>query len=288
MRRRVSNRRQRLSTLRVTLIDVGWGDSLFLESHDGSTGKDHYALIDSNDTSTFRSSYIFVKRFFEKKNITLPSSSHTFEWVLLTHAHADHGQGLKKILRDFGTKCFWYSTSASEPDFFADLLRFADQSDKVGQYDSVDTSKILPRFGRASMQPLWPNPGQVSKNENDNSVVLVITLGQVSFVLTGDAEADGVWTQIAGKIPRNTGFFKVPHHGSENGTFTSSGATPWLPRIRRSATVGISSHVRPFSHPDPKVVTALAAHKPVYRTDQHYHVTFETNGSTVEVSYSHI
>ena len=137
------------------------------------------------------------------------------------------------------------------------------------------------------MQPLWPNPGQVSQNENDNSVVLAITLGQVCFVLTGDAEADGVWTQIAGQIPSNTGFFKIPHHGSSNGTFTASGTTPWLTYVPQSATVGISSHVRPFNHPDPKVVTALAAHKPIYRTDEHYHVTFETDGSAVKVSYSH-
>lgn len=277
-----------MSSLRATLIDVGWGDSLLLESHDDSTNKDHYALIDSNDTSTFRSSHIFLKRFFEKKNIALPSSFYTFEWVLLTHAHADHGQGLKKILRDFGTKRFWYSTPANQPAFFADLLRFAARSNKVGQYDSVDTSKVLPGFGPASIQPFWPNPGQVSQNENDNSVVLVVTLGRISFVLTGDAEADGVWMQIAGQIPANTGFFKVPHHGSWNGTFTASGATPWLPHIPRLATVGISSHVRPFNHPDPKVVSVLAAHKPIYRTDEHYHVTFETDGTAVQVSYSHI
>ncbi len=66
-----------------------------------------------------------------------------------------------------------------------------------------------------------PLPGVTSNNENDNSVVLAITLGQVVFVLTGDAEADGVWTHIASQIPANTRFFKVPHHGSANGIFTS-------------------------------------------------------------------
>ncbi len=91
-----------MSTLRVTLIDVGWGDSLLLESED-ATGA-HYALIESNDTSTLRSSYIFLKRFFEKKAIAFPSPSSIFEWVLLTHRHADHGQGLKKVIRDFGTE----------------------------------------------------------------------------------------------------------------------------------------------------------------------------------------
>jgi competence protein ComEC len=212
-----------MSSLRVTLIDVGWGDSLLLESED-VTGA-HYALIDSNDTSTLRSSYIFLKRFFEKRAIAFPSPSSIFEWVLLTHRHADHGQGLKKVIRDFGTDRFWYSNSPNQPTFFADLLRYATKSPRVGQYDVVDTSKILPSFGAASMQALWPLPGVTSNNENDNSVVLAITLGQVVFVLTGDAEADGVWTHIASQIPANTRFFKVPHHGSANGTFTGAGTT---------------------------------------------------------------
>lgn len=276
-----------MTSLRVTVIDVGWGDSLLLQSDDGSGSGPHYALIDSNDTSTLRSSYIYVKRFFEKNKVTVPSSSLLFEWVLLTHAHADHGQGLKKIVRDFGTKRFWYSASANQPAFLADLLRYATRSSRVGQYDLVDTSKILPNFGAAAMTALWPNPGQVSQNENDNSVVLQITLGQVSFVLTGDAEADGVWSYMATQIPANTGFFKVPHHGSTNGTFTKTGTTPWLSNISSATKVAISSHVRPFNHPDPAVVSALAIHTP-YRTDQHYHVTIETDGNKVDVSYSHV
>lgn len=56
-----------MASLRVTVIDVGWGDSLLLEA-DNSSGP-YYALIDSNDTSTLRSSYIYVKRFFEKRKL---------------------------------------------------------------------------------------------------------------------------------------------------------------------------------------------------------------------------
>jgi len=276
-----------MTSLRATVIDVGWGDSLLLESDDGSGSRPYYALIDSNDTSTLRSSYIYVKRFLEKKKVTVSSSQRLFEWVLLTHAHADHGQGLKKILKEFGTKRLWYSASANQPAFLADLLRYALRSNRVGQYDLVDTSKTLPNFGPATMTALWPNPGRVSQNENDNSVVLLITLGQVSFVLTGDAEADGVWNHIASQIPSNTGFFKVPHHGSTNGTFTKTGTTPWLSTISGATKVAISSHIRPFNHPDPSVISALATFSH-YRTDQHYHVTIETDGSKVDVSYSHV
>jgi hypothetical protein len=55
-----------MRSLNVTLIDVGWGDSILLESID-SNDNSYYALIDSNDSTNFRSSYIFLKKYLVKK-----------------------------------------------------------------------------------------------------------------------------------------------------------------------------------------------------------------------------
>ena len=271
--------------LRLTIIDVGMGDSILLESISGR-GTSHYALIDSNDSTYLRSSYIFLKRFFEKKKETVPSNSPLLDWVLMTHAHADHGAGLQRILEDFGATYFWHSASPKYPVLLAKLLKYAKRSNKVANYEAIDTSAVLPNFGRATIEVLWPEPGVLDKNENNNSVVLAITYGQVTFLLTGDAEADVVWTKISSKIPKTTRFFKVPHHGANNGTFTSSGTTPWLAVLPKDSFLGISSHVLPYSHPDDSVVNALKG-KLVYRTDVHYHICVETDGVNVVVSYSH-
>jgi competence protein ComEC len=272
--------------LRLIMIDVGWGDSLFLESIDEG-GTSHYALIDCNDSTYSRSSYIFLKRFFERKRETVPASSAVFEWVLMTHAHADHGIGLQRILKDFGTKYFWHSESPKYPVLISKLLKYARRSNQVATSESLDTSAVLPSFGGASMEILWPEPGVLDQNENNNSVVLSITYGEVTFVLTGDAEADGVWTKIASKIPKSTKFFKVPHHGATNGTFTYANTTPWLAALPKNTRLGISSHILPYSHPDQKVVNVLNGLK-LYRTDIHYHICVETDGIDVEVSYSHV
>jgi hypothetical protein len=89
-------------------------------------------------------------------------------------------------------------------------------------------------------------------------------------------------------IPTNTGFFKVPHHGADNGTFDSTGKTPRLKTLPLGAIVAISSHVQPFSHPSAKVVNALQPQGILYRTDEHFHVAIETDGYTTSVKYSHI
>jgi competence protein ComEC len=274
------------SKLRLTMIDVGWGDSIFLESID-SRGQSRHGLVDCNDTTYSRSSYIFLKRFFEKRNIAVPPVSILFDWVLLSHSHADHGNGLTRVLKDFGTSRFWYSESPNNPALLAKLLNFAQGSNRVTHHESIDTSKQLPHFGDASMELLWPPPAVLDSNENNNSVVLAITFGQVTFLLTGDAEADVVWTQIASQIPATTKFFKVPHHGANNGTFANANTTPWLSTLPSGARFGISSHVYPHAHPDGAVVTVLSG-KTVYRTDLHYHICVETDGVGVQVSYSHI
>lgn len=272
--------------LRLTMIDVGWGDSIFLESIN-LDGTSHYALVDCNDTTYSRSSYIFLKQFFERKGVAVPPAQILFDWVLLSHAHADHGNGLTRVLKDFGTSRLWYSRSPNHPALLAKLLNFATTSNRVANDEAIDTSKQLPQFGSASMEVLWPPPGALATNENNNSVVLAITLGEVTLVLTGDAEADVVWTQISSQIPSSTKFFKVPHHGARNGTFTSANLTPWLNGLPDDARLGISGHVHPHSHPDATVVAALSG-KTTYRTDLHYHVCVETNGVDVQVSYSHV
>lgn len=272
-----------MSNLSTTVINVGWGDSILLTWEDGANPS--FGLIDSNDTAYLRSSYIFLKRFFEKANVNT-SAKPVFDFVVLSHAHTDHGQGLRAIMSEFGTQHFWYPKSV-ETGSMANLIRYARRSTNVQHHQAIDNTKILPNLGSAALEVLWPIHEQISTDENNNSVVMTVTHTNVTFLLTGDAEGD-VWLQIANGIPNTTRVFKVPHHGSVNGTF-HNGQTPWLDNCPVQANLAISSHVRPFSHPDQQVVNEFTNRNyAFYRTDEHYHVTFTTDGHTVDVKYSHI
>ena len=89
--------------LEITLLDVGWGDALFLETIDGQ-GDYHFGFIDSNDTINSQTCANFLKRYFRrhryyvtKNDLQFPG----FDFVLLTHDHNDHRSGLKKIIQTF-------------------------------------------------------------------------------------------------------------------------------------------------------------------------------------------
>ena len=282
-----------MARLSVTLIDVGWGDSILVESVDDG-GERHFALVDCNDYETERSSLVFVKRFFDRALIDFEANRPNFEWVLLTHGHADHARGIKRMLSTFGTRHFWYPKSVASTTFGA-LLSYANRSDRVQHHQSIDTTKVLDpsiNFGPVSLAVLWPDHDQVdTSNENNNSVVLAMTLGDVTLVMTGDAEAEN-WPTIAPRLPATLRVFQVPHHGGRNGLFDPADDSPWLDHLSSAAVpprMALSSHIRPHGHPHPDVVNALTgADFDVFRTDMQSHLTFSTDGTTVDVQYSHV
>lgn len=275
-----------MSELNITLIDVGWGDSIFIESIDNN-GNSTFGLIDSNDTVYFKSSFIFLKRFFEKKRIAVDDNKPIFDFIILSHAHTDHGQGLKGIMKHFGTRRFWYPKSI-EWSSLSYLIQYGNRSNNVEFHQSIDDTKVLPNLGDCSMDIIWPPYNYTNHDENNNSIVLVIELNGKSFLLTGDAEEE-VWANIANQIPSNTQFFKVPHHGSVNGTFNAQGNSDWLQNLPQQSVLGISSHVRPFTHPDQEVINLLNNNNRTYfRTDKHYHITISSDGNSTSVKYSHV
>lgn len=282
-----------MSRLAITLIDVGWGDSVLIESEEA--GSTFYGLVDSNDTMHSRSSYLFLKRFFERIGKPTVRPNQTFEFVLLSHAHADHAEGLPRIIREFGAKRFLYPISNPHP-ILAQILRYGRRAhSRLAHTQAIHNNTNLNSiaFGAVTFDILWPHPGIIARDENDNSIVMALTLGDVSFVLTGDATAAGVWSSITSRLPTNTRVFQVPHHGARNGTFDDSRkATPWLTHFQgQQLQVAMSSHIRPHRHPDPEVVRALDLAAPQikqFRTDLHYHIRFETDGDDVSVHYSHV
>ena len=160
-------------------------------------------------------------------------------------------------------------------------------------HQSIDRDKIIPNLGNVEIRVLWPRHNQEDhENENNNSIVLHLKLGNISFLLTGDAEKE-VWNTIRNEIPPDTKFFKVPHHGSRNGSFDDHHHPVYTQNVQPGTYFGISTHVRPFDHPHQDVLNLLNGvnlnHTDrVLRTDENYHLTFETDGTNVSVKYSRI
>lgn len=273
-----------MTKLKVTLIDVGWGDSILIEI----INKDKeriFGLIDSNDSVNFQSSYIYIKRYLEREKIEFTDK--LFKFIILSHAHSDHGQGLIKIMRKYGTENFCYSKCNKDTSLIA-LLRFAKRSKKVEKLKVLDNSLPTVDIEGVKFDVLWPPNGRVDSNENNNSIVLLISLLNIKILLTGDIEL-GVWDYIKDKIPDNdVHFLKIPHHGSANGTVVERDeSTPLLDKVGNGCKIGISTHRIPYEHPDEIVIKKIREKNLKYfRTDYNHNICISTYGRRLFVNYS--
>ena len=292
-----------MSYLRVTLIDVGWGDSILIEASDSTPGasRPRFALIDSNDNADrgYRPSWYFLRKHFGLREDEFSVTKPFFDFVMLSHDHSDHGSGLKRIMKRYGTGNLWYPRVNEEDSVvLTSLQSYADHYRVNIDNQAIDNETDIGSIGDVSMEVLWPPPDTIDPNPNNNSIVLALNLNGATFLLTGDAEGE-VWDQIADRIPPSTRAFKVPHHGSRNGTI-HNGGSPWVDRLDtfpEEARLGISCHPNfpnRFDFPHTQVVNKIRERPyPCYRTDLHYHITFiaEDNGNgnpvKVGVSYSH-
>ncbi len=89
-----------MGKFRVIVIDVGWGDSILLE-YEKDDGNVLYAMVDSNDSKYEQNSFMFLKKRLSTRYEDSPYSDPLFEFVLLSHDHKDHAQGLKKIMMNY-------------------------------------------------------------------------------------------------------------------------------------------------------------------------------------------
>ena len=196
----------------------------------------------------------------------------------MSHAHADHAEGLKHIIKKFGTEKFYYP-STSNLKSWASLIRFARKSSNVGKVRKRNIHSIPIKLGSTEIKVLYPDPNHKDKsNENNNSLVLQIEINSRKnkyCILTGDAE-ERVWNNISTQIsPSDVVFFKIPHHGAEKASMKNNKIL-WEHLVDSNETeLGISCHIKPHAHPDRRLLNALENNGySIRRTDQSYHLIY--------------
>lgn len=277
-----------MAKLIVIFIDVGWGDSIFIE-YENAQGQKSYGLVDSNDSTESLSSYTFIKQHFEQKKVPYRNTP-AFHFILLTHWHSDHYSGIKRVIKKFGTHYFWYPKSWS--DTMAVLLKYANSNKaRIITHEAVNLDKTPLKFGGdVDLKFHWPPytaNGAYDANPNNTSVVLELEYDGVRFMLTGDCQAENWGDIIQNTTKSKIKMFQAPHHGAKNGMFHSN-KTPWLDFIGKRTKIALSSHIHPHKHPNKKVIKELIKKKRThFRTDEHYHLTFKIEDGKVSTKWSH-
>jgi len=253
--------------LELTAIDVGQGDSLLVVLPRGET-----MLIDGGGRLVYgrqRNSNLDIGE--DVVSLYLWSRGiRRIDVMVATHAHQDHIGGLGAIMSNFKPRELW--TGANPP---AELL---EQARRLGIPSSEKhPARRVERSG-ATLEVLAPADDYAAeKVGNNDSLVLRITYGSRSFLLTGDMERGIEARLLASGADLHADVLKVGHHGSR-----TSSTQAFLDAVSPSVALISAGYENSFGHPHPDVLGRLSArHAAVLRTDLDGLVTARTDGRSV-------
>jgi len=200
------------------------------------------------------------------------------DYVLATHAHADHIGGLVDVVRnlEIGQAVIGHApTSDAEFERFRGAVtrrRVPMSTVKSGEHFQIDGVGI---------DVLWPPPAQVLPvtSGNDDSIVLRLVYGSISILLAGDIERNAEESLVASGVNLQADVLKAPHHGSRTSS-TEAFVNAVNPRY---AVISVGERSR-FGHPHATVVERYTAHGVnLLQTGCNGMVTLESDGSTFDI-----
>lgn len=179
--------------LKVHYLDVGQGDSIFIELPNNET-----MLIDAAESYQSENIINYLKNLNYQK----------IDYVIGTHPHTDHIGGLKDIINTFEIGKIYMSKVVSTTKTYESLLMAI--KDKNLKINTAKAGTSIIDTDALKINILAPN-SETYTELNNYSVVTKITYGTTKFLFMGDAEKLSE-NEIKENVTADV--IKIGHHGS--------------------------------------------------------------------------
>ncbi len=242
--------------LRVHIIDVGQGDSSFIELPDGTT-----MLIDAGEREYGEHVVNYIRKLGYER----------IDYLVGTHPHSDHIGGLREVVETMQIGKIYMPKKASTTATFKNLLTAI--KNKNLSIETAKAGKTIAKNGFFSVDILSPTSDDYGDEMNLYSAVIKITYGKKRFLFMGDAETENE-EQLRGVTAE---FIRVGHHGSD----TSSGQE-FVYRVGAQIAVVSVGKGNSYGLPKNKILQRWQdIGATIYRTDKSGSMVFESDGKSI-------
>jgi competence protein ComEC len=289
--------------LSLTYVDVGQGSSVLVRFPGGRR-----MIVDGGG--------FFDDTFDVGKYVLAPFLWHerisTIDIAVLTHPHPDHLQGLLFILENFHVREVWTNGERIDSPLYFSFLQIIQDRGIVMRTMSDMTPEMSVsgvRIRILNPQRISPAPpviaspslgsgnnnegasisippasvkkrSSVSDEVNERSLVLKLSFGRRTFLLSGDITEISEKRLVSSVDDLKSDVLFVPHHGGSR-----SSSTPFLEKVKPHTAVISCGFDNIFRFPHPETIKRLEhSGATIYRTDRHGAVTIQTNGNDLRSS----
>ncbi|CAN5346792.1 hypothetical protein BH20ACI1_BH20ACI1_01350 [soil metagenome] len=241
--------------LHIDFLDVGQGDAALVTFPNGET-----LLVDGGGQRNFSSIYVQNEyedepELFEpdRQNIgeTVVSAFlwekgyERIDYILATHADADHIQGLSDVAENFRIQGAMFGGMPMNNAEFAGLYKILQKREipiiKLSRGDVLN-------FDEVRVEVLFPEQNN-DVSDNNNSVVLRLIYGKRKFLLTGDIEKEAEKELLIAPEFLQSDVVKAAHHGSR-----TSSTQEFIEAAQAKLVIIPVGRKSPFGHPHKEIV----------------------------------
>lgn len=226
---------------RLTMLDVGQGDCLALETEAG-----RFYLVDGGSSNVQQVGTYRILPYIRQRGKS------TVDGVFITHPDQDHISGILEILEEM-TKGgsvkvkrlllpLWMKEQEDQ--------KLQDAAQKAGVPVSYLQKGDVVRDGETLFRILYPDEEEKGRDANSGSLTMMAEYGKLKVLLTGDLTGEGEEKVTEEAI--GCQILKVAHHGSDSST-----GEEFLNRASPYAALISCGQNNRYGHPSPQLLKRL-------------------------------